>query len=371
MLQHRQRTDHDPGLRDHAPVDPLHNHIIIDILLAVLYDLVLPFLDFGHPRNTTRTAELLLHTDEDHRQDAALPWFLDVIDLTQDHVPRHLVVALEAAKSYYDQLHAHPIRPTSPLLMLMTPGANGTIVTTPTTTITNTTRPNSPAGPPPSEPSTNPPSHTTAPLGAVAFRVPDGDSENSEVTDAISISKFDTNDIDLSEMVEAANDPLRVRCLTELDPDHTVPLRQSLNQSTMQLFNQFVDEMFHQLAQPYRTVNNQLVLYQSKPSHRQEHCQGLCTIQLTGHRAGEANQSVLHRAREPADHHGPNGIAQETDLSWRAHGHLPDLPQNELGNSCQDPRGRLHSPGNLDKKTKPATRLIPMLRVLRHVLGDS
>ena len=93
----------------------------------------------------------------------------------------------------------------------------------------------------------------------MAFRVPDGDSENSEVTDSFSISKFDTNDIDLSEMVEAANDPLRVRCLTELDPDHTVPLRQSLNHSDMQLFNQFVDEMFHQLAQPYRTVNNQLI----------------------------------------------------------------------------------------------------------------
>ena len=112
-------------------------------------------------------------------------------------------------------------------------------------------------------------------------------------------------------------------------------------------------------------------LYQSKPSHRQEHCQGLCTIQLTGHRAGEANQSVLHRAREPADHHGPNGIAQETDLSWRAHGHLPNLPQNELGNSCQDPRGRLHSPGNLDKKRSRLSDSIPMLRVLRHVLGDS
>ena len=60
MLQHRQRTDHDPGLHDHALVDLLHNHIIVDILLAVLFDLVLPFLDFGLPRNTTRTAELLL-----------------------------------------------------------------------------------------------------------------------------------------------------------------------------------------------------------------------------------------------------------------------------------------------------------------------
>ena len=136
VLLHRQRTDHDPGLHDHALVDLRHNHIIVDILLAVLFDLFLPFLDFGHPRNTTRTAELLLHIDDDHRQDAALPWFLDVIDLTPDHAPRRLVVAPEAAKSYYDRLHAQPIRPTSPHLMLMTPGANGTTVTTPTTTIT-------------------------------------------------------------------------------------------------------------------------------------------------------------------------------------------------------------------------------------------
>ena len=93
----------------------------------------------------------------------------------------------------------------------------------------------------------------------MSYRVPDGDSENSEVADTISITKFDTNDIDLSEMVEAANDPLRVRCLTELGPDHVVPLRQSLTPAILQLFNHFVDEMFHQLAQPYRTVNNQRI----------------------------------------------------------------------------------------------------------------
>ena len=117
-------------------------------------------------------------------------------------------------------------------------------------------RPNSPAGPPPTEPPTNPPTHTSAPLGAVSFRVPDGDSENSEFTDTISLTKFDTNDIDLDEMVAAANDPHRVRCLTELDPDHVVPLRRSLTPAISQLFNQFVDAMFERLAQPYRTVNN-------------------------------------------------------------------------------------------------------------------
>ena len=136
MLHHHQRADHDPGLQDHVPVDLRHDHIIIAILPNVQYDLVLLFLVFGHLRNTPRTAEPRLHTDEGHRQDAALPWFLDVIDLTQDHVPRHHVTDPEAVKSYFDQLHTHPIRPTSPLPTLMTPGAHGTTATTPTTTTT-------------------------------------------------------------------------------------------------------------------------------------------------------------------------------------------------------------------------------------------
>ena len=122
-----------------------------------------------------------------------------------------------------------------------------------------TDRPRSPAGPPPPDPPSNPPAHPTAPLGAVAFRVPDGDSENSDAAEAFSISKFDKNDIELSEMVEAAKDPLRVRCLTELDPNYTVPLRTTLNQQNKLLFNNFVDEMFNQLAQPHRTINNELI----------------------------------------------------------------------------------------------------------------
>ena len=93
----------------------------------------------------------------------------------------------------------------------------------------------------------------------MAFRVPDGDSETSDAAEAFSISQFDKSDIELSELVEAANDPHRVRCLTELDPSHTVPLRITLNQPEKLLFNNFVDEMFTQLAQPHRTTNNELI----------------------------------------------------------------------------------------------------------------
>ena len=99
----------------------------------------------------------------------------------------------------------------------------------------------------------------------MSFRVPDGESENSDAAEAFSISQFDKNDIELSELVEAANDPHRVRCLTELDPSYTVPLRMTLTQPEKLLFNNFVDEMFAQLAQPYRTTNNDLIFI--KASH--------------------------------------------------------------------------------------------------------
>ena len=75
----------------------------------------------------------------------------------------------------------------------------------------------------------------------------------------LSVSQFDKNDIDIDELVAAAEDPNRVRCMTELGRDHTVPLRTELDQPTRLLFNNFVGEMFNQLAKPYRTVNNELI----------------------------------------------------------------------------------------------------------------
>ena len=136
MLHHRQRTDHDPGLRDHAPVDPLHNHIIVDILprRAVRPRSPLPrFRSSTKHDKDRRTPSPYRRRSPPRRRSPVVP------RRHRSHPrprSRHLVVVPEAAKSYYDQLHAHPIRPTSPHLMLMTPGANGTTVTTPTTTIT-------------------------------------------------------------------------------------------------------------------------------------------------------------------------------------------------------------------------------------------
>jgi len=108
----------------------------------------------------------------------------------------------------------------------------------------DTHRPTSPSGPPPLEPHSNPSVSATAPLGAVTFRLPDGDSETSDAAETFSISQFDKNDIEIEELVSAADDPLRVRCLTELDQDYTVSLRTVLDNPTRILFNSFVDEMF-------------------------------------------------------------------------------------------------------------------------------
>ena len=238
----------------------IYTFLITDHLpLTVRIDLVLPFLDIAPRPNMTKIAEHLPLTDDDHHPDDAHQQLIDVIDLILHLAPELLVAIPEAVKSYYDQPHVRPIQASFPHLMLMTLGAIGTTATILHDHHRGTARPRSPVGPPPPDPPSNPPADTTAPLGAVAFRVPDGDSENSDAAEAFSISQFDKNDIELSELVEAANDPQRVRCLTELDPDYTVPLRTTLNQPNKLLFNNFVDEMFNQLAQPHRTTNNELI----------------------------------------------------------------------------------------------------------------
>ena len=98
-----------------------------------------------------------------------------------------------------------------------------------------------------------------APLGSVAYRVPTGDSDASEPDEAYSIATYDKNDIDLDEMMSAAEDPARTRCITELSSDHTVSIRMELDQATKLMFNNFIDEMFNQLAKPYTTSNNEVI----------------------------------------------------------------------------------------------------------------
>ena len=138
-------------------------------------------------------------------------------------------------------------------------------------------------------------------------------------------------------MVEAANDPLRVRCLTELDPNYTVPLRTSLNQSNKLLYNHFVDEMFNQLAQPYRTVNNQLIFIKASQATVKNIARAFAQSRLLDIELAKQTKAFYIEPENLLTITVPNGVAQETDLSWRTRGHLPDLPQNELGNSCQDP----------------------------------
>ena len=252
--------------------------------------------------------------------------------------------------------------------MLMTPGVHGTDSHYTDNYHHHNTRPTFFYLDPPTTGTTNPTHQPTLQHhSALCFSdFLTGDSENSEVAETISITKFDTNDIDLSEMVEAANDPLRVRCLTELGPDHVVfstpiiDFRLSRSSST-----KFVDAMFEQLAQPYRTVNNHRIYIKASQATVRNIARAFAQFNLLDIDLARQPTGLLHRAREPADHHGTHRIAKETNLPWRTHGHLPDLPQNELGNSCQNSGGRLHSLGNFGQKTKLAYQLNT------HVTGSS
>ena len=60
-------------------------------------------------------------------------------------------------------------------------------------------------------------------------------------------------------MKAAAADPERVLCVAELDPSHSLQLQTTLDHPTRLLFNNFIDEMFTQLAKPYLTEANETV----------------------------------------------------------------------------------------------------------------
>ena len=118
---------------------------------------------------------------------------------------------------------------------------------------TATARPRSPMGPPSN-------ASATAPLGSVTYRVATGDSDASEPEESFSLGAYDPNDIDIiEEMKAAAEDPNRTRCVTELGSSHVVSVRTELDHSTKILYNNFIDEMFHQLARPYTTSNNEII----------------------------------------------------------------------------------------------------------------
>ena len=119
---------------------------------------------------------------------------------------------------------------------------------------TRSTRPSSP----PDRPRDMPPPE--APPGATTSRIPTGDSENSEMDDTpMSLVDFEQSDFELQEMQAAAADPTRVKCVTELDASHVVPLRHEIVGEEKEKFNRFVDEMLRRLAQPYTTSNGEQV----------------------------------------------------------------------------------------------------------------
>lgn len=83
----------------------------------------------------------------------------------------------------------------------------------------------------------------------MTYRIADGDTDNSDQEEQFSI--------DLEEMKAASDDPDRVPCISELDPTHSVQLRMTLDPATCLLYNNFIDEMFTQLAKPYVTESSE------------------------------------------------------------------------------------------------------------------
>ena len=68
-------------------------------------------------------------------------------------------------------------------------------------------------------------------------------------------------------MVYARNAPLgRVRCVTELSSDHSIPLKENLTTRENELFKSFIHEMYAQLAKPYITAAKETVYIKADKS---------------------------------------------------------------------------------------------------------
>ena len=96
-------------------------------------------------------------------------------------------------------------------------------------------------------------------LCPVNYRIANGDSDDSDQEEHFSIGNYEPGDIDVEGMKTAADDPERVPCVAELDPTHSIQLRTTLDPPTRLLCNNFIDEMFTQLAKPYVTESNETV----------------------------------------------------------------------------------------------------------------
>ena len=177
------------------------------------------------------------------------------------------------------------------------------------------TRPISPHNPPRDMP---PPE---APPGATTSRLPTGDSENSEVDDTpMSLVDFEQGDYDLQEMQAAANDPTRVKCVTELDASHTVNLRHEIAGEAKEQYKRFVDEMLRQLAKPYTTLNGDTVFIRANPG----------TVNNIARAFGQANRLDITHAQ------GTQGfyVEQENLLTITVLTGLPEKPVYKNDNSA-------------------------------------
>ena len=104
----------------------------------------------------------------------------------------------------------------------------------------------------------------------------------------MSLVDFEQSDFELQEMQAAAADPTRVKCVTELDASHVVPLRHEIIGEDKEQFNRFVDEMLRRLAQPYTTSNGEQVWIRANEG----------TVKNIARAFGQANRLDITYAQE-------------------------------------------------------------------------
>ena len=209
-----------------------------------------------------------------------------------------------------------------------------------------------------------------APLGSVAYRVPTGDSDASEPDEAYSIATYDKNDIDLDEMMSAAEDPARTRCITELSSDHTVSIRMELDQATKLMFNNFIDEMFNQLAKPYTTSNNEVIYIKASRATVTNIARAFAQARLLDVNLARKTQGFYVEPENLLTITVPTGLPKKEIYRGEHAGTYLSYHKMSWESVAKISGGGLRPPSKLDQKRSRHPNPIPLLWILRILLRD-
>ena len=126
--------------------------------------------------------------------------------------------------------------------------------------------------------------------------------------------------------------------------------------------------MFHQLAQPYRTVNNQRIYIKASQATVKNIARAFAQSNLLDIELARQTKAFYIEPENLLTITVPTGLKKKPIYRGEHMGTYLIYHKTSWETVAKNPRGRLHSPGNLDKKRSRLPDSIPMLRVLRHVL---